>query len=74
MKKKVIIGICIVLIAILLIPIPMRQKDGGTVEYNAILYSIADVHRLNPDVESDQPYLEGMIIKILGVEVFNNVK
>ena len=74
MKKKVIIGICIVLIAILLIPIPMRLKDGGTVEYNAILYSIADVHRLNPDIESDQPYLEGMIVKILGVEVFNKVK
>ena len=74
MKKKVIIGICIMLIAILLIPIPMRLKDGGTVEYNAILYSIADVHRLNSDVESDQPYLEGMIIKSLGVEVFNNVK
>lgn len=62
------------LIAALLIPIPMRLKDGGAVEYTAILYSIADVHRLNPVIESEQPYLEGMIIKILGVEVFNNVK
>ena len=72
MKKKLIIGICILLIAVLLIPIPMRLKDGGTVRYTAILYTIEDVHRLNPDVNSDQEYLEGTIIKILGMEVFNN--
>ena len=72
MKKKLIIGICILLIAVLLIPIPMRLKDGGTVRYTAILYTIEDVHRLNPDINSDQEYLEGTIIKILGMEVFNN--
>ena len=74
MKKKWIIGICILLIAVLLIPIPMRLKDGGTVRYTAILYSIEDVHRLNPDMNSDQGYLEGTIIKILGMEVYNNVE
>lgn len=73
MKKKLIIGICIFLIAVLLIPIPMRLKDGGTVRYNAILYTIEDVHRINPDINSDQAYLEGTIIKILGIEVFNNI-
>lgn len=73
MKKKLIIGICILLIAVLLAPIPMRLKDGGTIRYTAILYTIEDVHRLNPDVESDQTYLEGTIIKILGMEVFNNI-
>ena len=72
MKKKLIIGICILLIAVLLIPIPMRLKDGGTVRYTAILYTIEDVHRLNPDINSDQEYLEGTIIKILGMEVFNS--
>ena len=74
MKKKVIIGICIIIMIVLLIPIPMRLKDGGTVIYSAILYTIEDVHRLNPDMESDQPYLEGTIIKILGAEVFNSVR
>ena len=72
MKKKLIIGFCTLLIAVLLIPIPMRLKDGGTVRYTAILYTIENVHRLNPDVNSDQEYLEGTIIKILGMEVFNN--
>lgn len=42
-------------------------------EYKAILYSVADVHRLNQDEETDEPYQEGMIIKILGFEVYNNV-
>ena len=65
MKKKLIIGICILLIAVLLIPIPMRLKDGGTVRYTAILYTIEDVHRLNPDINSDQEYLEGTIINCL---------
>lgn len=74
MKKKLIVGICILLLAVLLVPIPMRLKDGGTVAYTAILYTIEDVHRLNPDMESEQEYLEGTIVRILGMEVFNTVR
>lgn len=74
MKKKVITGICILLATVLLIPIPMHLKDGGTVEYNAVLYQIKDVHKLNPDINAEQEYLDGIIVKILGVEVFNNVE
>lgn len=74
MKKKLIVGICILLLAVLLVPIPMRLKDGGTVAYTAILYTIEDVHRLNPDMESEQEYLEGIIVRILGMEVFNTVR
>lgn len=74
MKKKAIIGICILLAIILLIPIPTRLKDGGTVEYNAILYKVMDVHRLDPDSTSEAEYIEGTIVKILGIEVFNNVE
>ena len=29
MKKKVMIGICVLLAIVLLVPIPMRLKDGG---------------------------------------------
>lgn len=76
MKKKVIIGICIVLAIILLTPIPMRLKDGGTVVYNAILYQVEDVHRIRIDPESatNGDYLQGTIVKILGIEVYNNVE
>ncbi len=74
MKKKWIKWLCIILIAVLLIPIPMRLKDGGTVAYTALLYTIQDVHRLNPAMESEKEFQEGIIIEILGVEVFNNVQ
>lgn len=74
MKKKLIVSICILLTGILLIPLPMRLKDGGTVVYRAVLYTVADVHRINPDPVSDRPYLEGTVIRILGMEVFNNVQ
>ena len=65
--------IAVLLAAALLIPAPMHMEDGGTVVYQAILYSVSDVHRLNLDEETDAPYQEGTIIKILGFEVFNNV-
>ena len=74
MKKKVIIGICILLAIVLLMPIPMRLKDGGTVAYNAILYQVEDVHRIVPEASTESDYLEGKIIKILGIEVYNDVE
>ena len=73
MKKKIVICIAIVVVLILLIPIPMRLKDGGSVVYQAVLYSVKDVHSLNPDMESGAPYKEGVVIKVLGVKIFDNV-
>ena len=72
MKKKIIMAICIFVVIALLIPIPMRMKDGGTVKYQAVLYSVSDVHRLAPSTESG--YEDGIIVEILGLQVFNNVK
>lgn len=72
MKKKIIIAIAIIIAVVLLFPIPMRFKDGGTVKYQAILYSISDVHRLAP-LDNDVGYEDGIIVEILGMEVFNNV-
>jgi len=71
MKKKIII-ISIILAILLLIPIPMRLKDGGTIEYKAILYKVSKVHKIN--TESKTGYEEGIIIEVLGIQVFNNVK
>jgi hypothetical protein len=70
--KKLICAVCIVLALVLLIPVPLRLKDGGSVEYRAVLYSVTDVHRLASEAQSG--YLEGTVIEILGVEVFNNVE
>ena len=74
MKKKVMIGICVLLAIVLLVPIPMRLKDGGTVVYHAVLYQVEDVHRLGAVDPAEDEYLEGMIVRILGMEVYNSVE
>ena len=74
MKKKVIIGLGALLAIVLLLPITLHLKDGGTVEYRAILYSVKKVHRINPDLGSEQRFLEGTIVEILGVKVFDDVR
>ena len=74
MRKKVVTGICILLAIVLLIPIPMRLKDGGTVVYHAVLYQVEDVHRLGAVDTAENEYLEGMIVRILGMEVYNSVE
>ena len=72
MKKKTIIIIIIVILFVLLIPIPMHLNDGGTIEYKALTYKISKVHRLTGDLEKE--YEDGIIIEILGMKIFNNVK
>ena len=74
MKKKVMIGICVLLAIVLLVPIPMRLKDGGTVVYHAVLYQVEDVHRLCAVDTAGDEYLEGMIVRILGMEIYNSVE
>lgn len=71
MHKKLAIIIALILAVVLLFPIPMYLKDGGTVCYKALLYEIQYVHRLNALDEST--YDNGIIIKVLGFEVFENI-
>ena len=77
MKKWVII-LSILILSTLLIPFPAKLKDGGTVHYDAIIYDVYDVHRIKPvdnpseDDTFETEYIEGVIIEILGIQVFNN--
>ena len=75
MKKKAIIIVCVLLAIVLLFPIPMRLRDGGTVQYKAILYTVTDVHSLATieEQEAGKEFNEGIIIEILGFEIFNSV-
>ena len=57
---------CVLLAIVLLVPIPMRLKDGGTVVYRAVLYQVEDVHRLGAVDTAGDEYLEGMIVEFLG--------
>lgn len=74
--KKLITIACAILALVLLLPIPMKFRDGGTTEYTAILYKISDVHAIatKEDMEKGKEYYEGIVVEILGKEVYNNVK
>lgn len=75
MKKRIILLVIIVILLILLFPIPLHLKDGGSVEFRALLYTITKYHKLAPVKENEQSeYIEGIGIEILGTEVYNNIK
>lgn len=65
--KKIIIIVAIIIFLLMLIPIPNRLKDGGSVEYNAILYQYTKIHRLNE--KSSTGYEDGWELRILGIQV-----
>ena len=66
-KKKIIIIVAIVVFILMLIPIPNRLKDGGSVEYNAVLYQYTKIHRLSE--KSSTGYEDGWDLKILGLHI-----
>ena len=70
-KKKIIIIVAIVVFVLMLIPIPMRLKDGGSIEYRAILYKYTKIHRLSE--RSTTGYEDGWELKILGIYVGGEV-
>lgn len=66
--KKIILIVTIVIFVIMLVPIPNRLKDGGTVEYNAIIYKATNYHRINPNST-----ITGWEIKVLGKTIYKNI-
>ena len=72
MKKKTlgIIAIIVVLV-ILLTPIRMNLKDGGSVRYKSLVYEITKIRQLAPEVEGVKPYIDGFEVKIFGVTVYS---
>ena len=76
MKKKkliIMIIIAVAVLAVLLIPHKYLYKDGGTVEYSAVLYSVTDYHALADNVDENgeiqHGYTVGKTVKILGFVV-----
>lgn len=67
--KKRIKYIVIILLIIALIPIPHHIKDGGSVVYKALLYSVTKVHRIS--MSADNAYDVGWTIEILGKTVYD---
>ena len=67
MNKKKIMIILIAIFIIMLFPIPFKLKDGGSIEYRAILYKYTKIHRLNNN--SPTGYEDGWTLEILGMHV-----
>lgn len=76
MKKKVIILSIVIILLFLLFPIRYQYRDGGTVEYKALVYKVSKVHSLTSidEMKNGKEFNEGIIIEILGFEIYNNVK
>ena len=69
-SKKIWIIVIVVIALILLFPIPMRLKDGGSIRLQAVLYNVTFYNKLNH--ATDDGYTKGIGIEILGLEIFNN--
>ncbi len=73
MKRKIIIGLCILASFLLLFPHPSDCDDGGSVCYEAPLYSVTKVHALHPSAKGINTIVTGTVVEILGFTVFDNV-
>ena len=72
MKSSAAAVLIVLLALILLIPVPIHMKDGGTVEYRAVLYRVTDVHRVHHEI--DGGYIDGPVVESLGLELYNDVE
>lgn len=69
MKKRIII-ISLIIALVILIPIPNKLKDGGSIEYRSFVYKITKIHRLNE--LSTTGYEEGWMIEILCFVIYDS--
>lgn len=79
MKKKRIIVIVLLSMLVLLFPIRNQLYDGGTVEYKSLLYKVSKVKKLisTDEIEGEikvEEYHHGIIVKILGFEIYKNIE
>ncbi|MDE6832858.1 MAG: hypothetical protein K2J39_01215 [Ruminococcus sp.] len=72
MKKKLKIIIPLIIAIILLVPVKEHYKDGGTVKYNAVLWSVTKHHGMTYDSAGNAGYNTGTTVRILCFEVYSN--
>ncbi len=65
MKKKLALGVAIVLLLLCCIPIKLAYKDGGTVKYQAVLWSYTRYHSISGFDENGQTtFYEGTEFRV----------
>jgi len=65
-KKKILVSTIIFLIIILLFPIPLKLKDGGSIEFKSILYNVTKYKQISND-----GFTKGWKIDILGITIYD---
>ena len=78
-KKSAVVAVAVLVLLVLLIPTRATLKDGGSIQYKALTYEVTKVHSLisEDEMKKDgkvEPYDEGLRIKVLGFEVYDNVR
>lgn len=71
-KFKYIKIIAIIIMIILLVPLPMRLKDGGSIRFQSVLYSVTKINRLNEDINSEN--IRGWEVEVFNMKVYSNIK
>ncbi len=76
MKKKLFIIIAVIIGIILLFPICLRLKDGGSKEYRSIvgIYEVKIWKQMGYTEEAGETLKTGTTVKLFGVKVFDNTK
>ncbi|MDE6832859.1 MAG: hypothetical protein K2J39_01220, partial [Ruminococcus sp.] len=62
----------LIIAVILLVPVKERVKDGGTIKYNAILWSVTKHHGMTSDSAGNRGYNTGTTVRILWFKVYSN--
>lgn len=66
-------AVIIILLVILLFPIRLNFKDGGSYSYKSVVYEVTKIHQLSPVIEGGEPYIDGLEINILGITVYKKI-
>ncbi|MDE5771834.1 MAG: hypothetical protein K2I06_09455 [Ruminococcus sp.] len=72
MKKKLKIIIPLIIAIVLLVPIKECYRDGGTIKYNAVLWSVTKHHSIAFDSEGRYGYNTGITVRILCFDVYSD--
>lgn len=74
MKKKIIKRIiiaCVIIFVLMLVPYGVFNiKDGGSIEYKSVFYSVQKVHCMWSEGDEDG-YLIGWRIEVFGKEIYD---
>ena len=73
MKKKILIGAFLLVLIVLLFPIRLQYKDGGSVAYQSLvgIYRVTDWHQMLP-LEDGEGYKEGITVELFGLDVYSS--